>query len=98
MRVDTSTKILLVVIAFFLGLIALRPLVQVDTAKANPGSFDYITPLPFTTLQGGGLATVLMDNRTGDIWVYNLQGGPRETQGVYAGTFTALGKPLTKKQ
>ena len=36
-KIDTFTKILLVVIAIFIGMIALKPILSTEVAQANPG-------------------------------------------------------------
>ena len=68
---DRVTKAVLVVIAIFLGIIALRPLMQPETVQAAWGNkIDYIMAWPV----GGEDAKkyYVLDTRNGDLWGYGL--------------------------
>jgi len=65
MKIDKFTKVVLLVIAVFLGIIAFKPLVLVKTTSASPGSLDNIKPLG-GTWGGGGF--YVLDTRNGDVW------------------------------
>ena len=86
MKTDAFTKILLLVIAIFLGIIALRPLVQVGTVQASSGSFGYLKSL------AGSSGIRLMDTRNGDVWYYDFY----RDKVVYKGRLVELGKSLVK--
>src|SRR5574341_2123477 len=63
MKSDAFTKVLLVVIAVFLGIIALRPFFRSVTGLSNPSSYDYIRPVA-----GAMGVSVVLDTRSGDLW------------------------------
>ncbi|MDO8142602.1 MAG: hypothetical protein Q6358_13970 [Candidatus Brocadiales bacterium] len=67
-KIDTFTKILLVVIAIFIGMIALKPIFSTEVAQANPGQFNNLD------LEIQGSEAVFFDRSTGTIWVYNFNG------------------------
>jgi len=89
MKIDKFTKVVLLVIAVFLGIVALKPLVQIETVSAYPGDFEYVKPI-------GMLMSIafFLDTRNGDIWGYDLDEGKI----YYSGKLVKLGKPLVKKK
>lgn len=89
MKIDTFTKILLLVIAIFLGILVLKPLVQVKTVQGGPGSFDYVKPIGVWKAR-----PLFLDARNGDIWWYYEFGG----SAIHLGRLIELGKPLVKKR
>jgi hypothetical protein len=91
MKTDMLTKILLCAIALFLGMLALKPLVNIETVQAIPNSFDHIESLGGFA-SGAGPVLVLLDTRNGDVWTYDLA---LRTAG-YIGKFTELGQPLAE--
>ena len=97
MRTDLFTKATLLAIAFFLGLIALRPFVGSDPVLAGTGDFEHVRYLGrFGIGQQSG--NLLLDARTGDVWGYGygaMSGGAPEV--LYIGRFTKLGEPFAGK-
>jgi hypothetical protein len=92
MKTDRFTKLLLIVIALFLGIIALRPFFEITPVHANSGQFDY---LDVEAIVGpfGGAGVLFFDSRTGEIWIYGID----ERSGKYEGRLklTELGRNLT---
>jgi hypothetical protein len=61
--------VLLLVIAFCLGAIAVRPYVHPErTALAFEGKFDYVDIVSPMFLYKGNQGVLLMDKRNGNIW------------------------------
>lgn len=69
MRIDRYTKTLLTLIVLLLAVIALKPVVQPTPVKAD-------SPFADITFSGGPGGFWMFSARTGDIWNYNMQGGP----------------------
>lgn len=93
MKIDTLVKVTLVLIALFLGIIALRPFFEVGKASANPGGkFDYVHFFVGSTHSNGQL---VVDLRNGNLWEFpeDLNKDP-----IYHGRFRleALDKPVKK--
>lgn len=88
-KLDRFTKVLLVVITIFLGMIALKPIFHTEIAQANPGQFDNVD---FEIVAGamGGVGGVFFDRSTGQVWVYDLDSG--RLGGVLK--LTTLGQPM----
>lgn len=72
-KIDTFTKILLVVIAIFIGMFALKPILSTEVAQANPGQFNNLD-LEILGSPGGYVA-FFFDRSTGKGWVYSLNDG-----------------------
>ena len=83
---DRFTKVLLVVIAISLGIIALRPIFHSEVVQANSGQFDHLT-MSFVT---GGF--YLFDPTDGNVWHYSHYEGDVE----YVGKLIQPGKPLQR--
>jgi hypothetical protein len=88
MRIDWFVKSLLLIIAFFLGMIALRPYVAPPVVKAQAGGGYPVYFIPGAVMMpdpnghmGGVAGKVAIDLRNGNIW-----GFPGFTQDSY-GTF-----------
>lgn len=98
MRLDLFTKAMLLAITFFLGLIALRPLVGSDPALAGAGDFEHVRYLGrFGIGQQSG--NLFLDARTGDVWGYGygaMSGGAPEV--LYIGRLSKLGEPFTARE
>jgi hypothetical protein len=97
MRHDRVTTTLLGAIAFFLGLIALRPFVVADVVQAGPGDFEHVRYLGRFGI-GNQSGNVLLDARTGDLWGYGFgskSDGPQEI--LHLGRLSRLGEPLVGK-
>ena len=68
-RIDWTQRIVLVIIAVFLGMIALRPLVDPpQSALAQAARFDHVTILSAAFLYKGGQGLLVMDRRNGNVW------------------------------
>ena len=107
MRTDLFTKAVLLAIAFFLGLIALRPFVGSEPAQAGAGDFDHVRYMGRFGI-GNQSGNLLLDAKTGDIWGYGYgaisggspSGGSPSTgaaEVIYIGRLSKLGEPLTGK-
>ncbi|MBM3209303.1 hypothetical protein FJZ40_03365 [Candidatus Shapirobacteria bacterium] len=92
MKTDIFTKILLLVIALFLGIISFRPLIQTEIAQASAGDFDHVKFIGIITSN-----IVLMDNRNGNLWVYKV-GDPGVVKAKFLGRLIELGKPLANEK
>jgi len=93
MKLDTFSKVLLVLIALFLGIIALSPYIGGRSAYADPGAkFDYVQV--WGNLPGHGL--LLFDTRDGSLWEYWPNALEGKTKPEYAGKLTELGEPIAK--
>lgn len=89
MKSDAFTKILLVVIAVFMGIIAFRPLSQPKAVCSDSSSYDYIRPVA-----GFMGASILLDTRNGDLWLYDFD---KFRLGGYGGRLVELGKPIQRR-
>ena len=85
MHSDKFTKIILVVIALCLGIIAFSLVFRTESIQAQARTnFDTIR---FTNTNGGFL---IMDTRTGDVWMYTF--GDRSPD--FIGRLVQVGRPL----
>ncbi len=78
MRFDWLTKVILTVIAIFLGVLAFRPVVQPQPVMAqNGGSYSFQILEGMVTLRkADGTQTwgkVAVDMRTGDVWGFPMK-------------------------
>jgi len=68
-RTDLTTKVILVVIAVFLGILASRPFVEpMPAVHAQAARFDHVTILASTFLYKGQQGLLLLDRRNGNVW------------------------------
>ena len=68
-RNDLSTKAILLAIALFLGILALRPFLEpMPAVHAQPARFDHVTILATTFLYKGQQGLLLLDRRNGNVW------------------------------
>lgn len=87
-KIDTFTKILLVVIAIFIGMIALKPILSTEVAQANPGQFNNLDiEIVFSP---GSLGAFFFDRSTGKGWLYSLNDGKLKG----SAQLTTLGEPM----
>lgn len=97
MRLDLFTKFVLVAIALFLGLIALRPFVASAPAQAGSGEFDHVRYMGRFGI-GNASGNLFLDSRTGELWGYGYgaksDGAPEV---LYIGRLSRLGEPLAGK-
>lgn len=78
-------------IVVFLGIIALKPILQPESViAASGGKFDYVQNW------SGGKGFVIFDSRTGDLWVYSGEALEGKKAPDYVGRLTELGKPFAK--
>jgi len=91
MKIDSFVKVTLVLIVVFLGIIALKPILQPEgVIAASGGKFDYIQ-------NWSGLKDILIfDSRTGDLWGYSGKALIGKEAPYYVGRLTELGKPFAK--
>ena len=69
LRTDWTLKAILLLIALFLGCIALRPLVDPPaTVLAQGGKFDYVYVISAGYLYKGSQGALLLDKRNGNMW------------------------------
>ena len=91
------TKVMLTVIAVFLGIIALRPLLAPARVEAQLNDRPYLYIEPRTTMlrrpdgQSQVEGKVVIDKRTGDVWGY-----PTSTSAPYPVNLTETRPPLSK--
>ncbi len=68
-RSDPTLKVILLVIAVLLAVIALRPLVNPEVkAQAQSARFDHVTIVATTFLYKGQQGLLLMDRRNANVW------------------------------
>ena len=68
-RVDWTTKLVLWLIAIFLGIIASRPFFDpIPAVQAQAARFDHVTILATTFLYKGRPGLLLLDRRNGNLW------------------------------
>lgn len=68
-RIDWTFRVILLTIAVFLGIIALRPLVYPSReVLAQAARFDHIYIVSPTFLYKGAQGLLLMDKRNGNVW------------------------------
>ena len=99
MKFDRTVKATLIVIAFFLGIIAFDNL---PTASASKQTFDQIPKFDHVDMSVvyGGVS--FFDKRTGDVWLYKKQLISKKSSNqkrwrnkvTYLGRITKLGEPL----
>ena len=66
---DWLQRFSLLLIATFLGVIALRPFVDPDTkALAQSARFDHVTIVSTGFLYKGGQGILVLDRRNGNVW------------------------------
>lgn len=66
---DRSVKVSLASIAFFLGMIAVRPLVEpYTTVFAQPARFDHVFIASTVFLYKGQQGMLVMDRRNANVW------------------------------
>ena len=100
MKSDRFVKGTLVLIAVFLGIIALKPIFKTETVQANPGGkLDFVQGLGTysrSSANFSGWRVLLFDSRTGDLWEYRALSsvGRGDGKPIYRGTITELGKPI----
>ena len=85
MHTDKFTKIILVVIALCLGIIAFSLVFRTESTQAQ-ARIDFNT-IRFTDTNGGFL---IMDTRTGDVWMYSF--GDRSPD--FVGRLVQVGQAL----
>src|SRR5215472_18662356 len=62
-------KSTLLAIAFFLGLIALRPYIAPEQhVKADSGQYDYVQIVSAQFIYNGATGVLLLDKRNGNVW------------------------------
>ena len=80
-KIDTFTKILLVVIAIFIGMIALKPILSTEVAQANPGQFNN---LDLEILGSpGSYGAFFFDRSTGKGWNLKGEGATNNVRRTY---------------
>lgn len=102
MKKDTFLKLTLVLIVLFLGIIALRPFLEIRAASANPGGkFDYIQvwcsscSLPGLPSEGH---FILFDSRNGDIWIYSDKAMASQAKPLLYGKLKEIGQPILREK
>jgi hypothetical protein len=90
----------LVLIAVFLAIIALKPILKTQSAMAIPeGKMDYVqiwcSSCTFPGLPHEG-HLILFDSRNGDIWAYSDKAVTGISKPVYLGKLKELGQPIMK--
>jgi hypothetical protein len=84
----TFIKVMLLLIALFLGILALRLFLQPEPAFANPdGKFGNVQ---FSAVYWNVKYFYFFDSKTGDIWQYDESG--KECERI--GRLVELGKPM----
>ena len=74
-RMDWTTRIALLAIALFLGVIALRPLFEPPTAvQAQASRFDHVFIVSAVFLYKGQQGLLVMDKRNGNVWFIQRSG------------------------
>jgi hypothetical protein len=88
MKADKFTKVILLIIAIFLGIIALKPLSQLPTAIAGQSTFDDVKFVPVSATAD----ILLFDIKSRKLWHYDV----REGIPKYMGKLVEAGKPFEK--
>ncbi len=66
---DGTTRLILLGIALFLGITALRPFFEpIPAVQAQASRFDHVTILATTFLYKGQQGLLLLDRRNGNVW------------------------------
>lgn len=95
MRVDWLTKGMLLAIALFLGMIALRPYLGTDDAQAGAGDFDHVRYMGRFGI-GNQSGNVFMDARTGELYGYGFGSkSDAAPEILFLGRLSRLGDPLS---
>ncbi len=69
MRIDLSLRMILILIAAFLGMIAFRPFVAPTTVvQAQSAKFDHVFIVSTMFLYKGSQGLLVMDRRNGNVW------------------------------
>jgi len=90
----TDGKAKLVVLSalvVFLGMLAVRASFDLAAGPARAGTYDHVHYLG-GFVGSSGAAMVLLDTRSGDVWIYGLT----EQSVMYMGKLTELGQPLAR--
>src|SRR5215469_4731969 len=62
-------KSILLAIAVFLGMIAIRPYISPDQhVRADSGQFDYVQIISAQFIYNGATGVLLLDKRNGNVW------------------------------
>jgi hypothetical protein len=62
-------KSILLIIAVFLGLIAIRPYIAPEQhVRADSGQFDYVQIISAQFIYNGATGVLLLDKRNGNVW------------------------------
>ena len=70
-KADWTLKAILLIIATFLGIIALRPMVRPEvTAMAQGARFDHVMIISPVFLYKGNQGVLVMDRRNANIWFF----------------------------
>jgi hypothetical protein len=67
-RSDATLKVILLVIALLLGMIALRPWFEPAKVLAEPAKFDHVFIVATTFLYKGTQGLLVLDKRNGNVW------------------------------
>jgi len=71
LRTDWSLKAILAIIAVFLGILALRPMVQPGaTVLAQSARFEHVEIISPVFLYKGNQGVLVMDQRNGKFWFF----------------------------
>jgi len=69
LRIDWTFKATLLVIAIFLGMIAVRPFFEPNTkVLAQSARFDHVFIVSTVFLYKGGQGLLVLDRRNGNVW------------------------------
>lgn len=68
-KTDWALKSMLLAIAVFLGMIAVRSYVAPEqNVKADSGQFDYVQIISAQFIYNGATGVLLLDKRNGNVW------------------------------
>ena len=90
-HIDKLTKILLCALVFLLAFLGTRTFLDLTAASVPMSKYDHIHYLG-GFVGNSDAAMVLLDTRSGDVWLYGLG----EQTVLYLGQLTELGQPLTR--
>jgi hypothetical protein len=97
MKIDRFTKVVLLAIGVFLGIIALNPWFQPNSVYATQQPNLGVEILGQAAIQRNMFVSVtFIDTRNGDMWTY--VGRDEDWNITYVGTFTEPGKPFVFKE
>ena len=65
---DRTLKAILLAIALFLGMIAVRPFIQPEKVQAQAARFDHVQLLSMMFLYKGQQGLLVTDRRNGNVW------------------------------